>query len=267
VKCKTILKGFSLRINISLLATAIIFAAISSLYDKETLRITCIVIGWLLTLVAVGPSSFGFVLERVRKGNGRYVKDPNIVIPEWKQFYQSMGIEEDIKIKVFPNLRNAYLDGTTIEIGQPILDSLDSLSIKAVFAHELGHIKINYAYKLKHLLVIILVGVVLATLWWLVFAYSVGPLGIFIYSALLIITIGFMGIVMRLISWPDEYKADLIAKQYVSREAVVSFLTAMAALRKMDVTRDFYRHPSITKRIANLDWPKKTRFKKWYFEL
>jgi Zn-dependent protease with chaperone function len=76
-----------------------------------------------------------------------------------------------------------------------------------------------------------------------------------------------MGIAMRFISWPDEYRADLIAMQYVNRGAVVSFLTAMAALRKMDVTRDFYRHPSINKRIANLGWSQKTRFKKWYFEL
>jgi Zn-dependent protease with chaperone function len=261
MRCKTILKGFPLRINIALLVIAIICAAISSLSDKETLRNICFAIGCLLTLAAVVPSSFWSIWEQLRKGEGRCVEDPNTVILGWKQFCQSMGIEKDIKLKVFPNLRNAYHDGTTIEIGQPVLDNLDSVSIKAVFAHELAHSKIDYAYKLKHLLVIILVGVVLVTLWWLVFVYSVGPLGIFTYSALLIITIGFMGIVMRFISWPDEYKADLIAKQYVNREAVVSSLTTVAALRRMDVRRDFYRHPSITKRIANLDCHKKQGLK------
>jgi len=76
-----------------------------------------------------------------------------------------------------------------------------------------------------------------------------------------------MGIAIRFASWPDECEADLVAGRYVSPEAVVSFLTAMAELRKMDVTRDFYRHPSMTKRRANLDWSPRTRFRKWYLEL
>jgi Zn-dependent protease with chaperone function len=268
MRCKTILDGFPLRTNVYLLAGAIVCAAISSLFDKECLKITCVVIGWLLILVAVGPSSFGYVWERVRKGKARD-EDPNTIVPGWKQFCRSMGIEKDIKVKVFPNLRNAYATGTTIEIGQPVLDSLDSVSIKAVFAHELAHLKIDYALKPRHLLCFVLFGVAFATVLWLVFTHSVGPLGFscFTFSVPSILIIGFMGIAIRFISWPDEYEADLIAKQYVNPEAVVSFLTAMAALRKIDVTRDFYRHPSINKRKANLDWSQKTRFKKWYFEL
>lgn len=267
MRCKTILNGFPLRINISLLAIAIVCAAISSLFDKETLIIACLVAGWLLTVAAVVPSSLGFVWEYMRKGKARD-EDPNTVIPEWKELRQSMGIKKDIKVKVFSNLRNAYAKGTTIQIGQPVLDNLDSASIRGVFAHELAHIKMNYALKLRHLLVIILVGVVFVTVLSLVFTYIVDPLGssLFTCSALLIL-IDFMGIAIRFISWPFEYEADLIAKQYVNREAVVSFLTAMAELRKMDVTRDFYGHPSINKRKANLDWSQKTRFRKWYFEL
>ena len=272
MRCKTILNGFPLRINVSLLAIAIVFVAISSLSDEETVRITFLVTGWILTLVAVVPSLFGFARERVRKGKARYV-DPNTLIPEWKQFCQSMGIEKDIKMKVFTNLRNAYAHGTTIEIGQPVLNSLDSVSIKAIFAHELAHIKINDALKLRHLLVVILVcsifvSVARATVP-LVFTHSIDQLGFsyFTFSVLSILIIGFMGIAIRFMSWPDEYKADLVAMQHVNRRAVVSFLTAMAALRKMDVKRDFYLHPSINKRKANLGWSRKTRFRKWYFEL
>lgn len=269
---KTILNGFPLRINVSLLAIAIICAATSGLLDKETSRTICLVIGWVLTVVAVGPSSFGSVCECMRKGKGRY-EDPNTVIPEWKQLCQSMGIDGDIKVKVFPNLRNARVNRITnrtiIEIGQPVLDSLDSVSIKAVFVHELAHIKITNASKLRHLLWLVLFGVAFATVLWLVFTHSVGPLGFsyFTFSVPSILIIGFMGIAIRFISWPDEYEADLAAKQYVNPQAVVSFLTAMAALRKIDVTRDFYQHPSINKRKANLDWSQKTRFRKWYFEL
>jgi Zn-dependent protease with chaperone function len=273
MRCKTIFKGVPLRINIALLAIAIICAAIASHSDKETLRIAFLVTGWVLTLAAVVPSLFWLAWEHVKRGKARCVEDPNIVIPGWKQFCQSMGIEKAIKMKVFPNLRNAYAKGTTIEIGQPVLDSLDGISTKAVCAHELGHIKINSALKLRRLLAVILVcavfvGVAHATVP-LIFIYNVRQLGFscFTFSVLSILMIGLMGIAIRFMSWPDEYEVDLIAKQYVNREAVASALTAIAALRKTDVTRDFYRHPSINKRIANLDWPQKTRFKKWYFEL
>ena len=272
MRVRTILNGCPLRINVSLLAIAIICTAISSLLDKETPRTICLVIGWVLIVVAVGPSLFGFVREQLRKGKSRDV-DPDTIVPRWKQFCQSMGIEKDIKMKVFTNLRNAHPNGTTIEIGQPVLDNLDSVSIKAVLAHELAHIKINSALKLRRLLVVILFGAVLvgvarATVP-LVFTYSVNQLGFSCstFSALLILTIGFMGIAIRFMSWPDEYEADLMADQCVKQGAVVSFLTAMAALRKMDVTRDFYLHPSVNKRKANLGWSQKTRFRKWYFEL
>ena len=269
---KTILNGCSLRINVSLLAIAIICAAISSLSDKETFRITCLVSGWVLTLVAVVPSLFGFARERLRKGKSTNV-DPDTLVPGWKQFCESMGIKEPIKVKVFANLRNARPNGTTIEIGQPVLDSLDSISIKAVFAHELAHIKTHHALKPRHLLWFVLVaaafvGVARATVP-SIFIYSVDQLrfSCFTLAVLPILIIGFIGIAIRFVSWPDEYEADLIADQSVKQGAVLSFLTAMAVLRKMDVTRDFYLHPSVNKRKANLGWSQKTRFRKWYFEL
>lgn len=220
-----------------------------------------------MTLVAVGPSSFRSIWEDMRKGKPRY-EDPNAVIPEWKRFCQSMGIKEDIKLKVFRNLRNAYARHTTIEVGQPVLDNLDSVSIKGVFAHELAHIKGKHVFKQGCLLFGVLVGALFAAVPLLGISPSFDPSGSSLFwSSVLLILVDFTGIAIRFISWPFEYKADLIADQYVKQKAVASFLEAMAALRKMDVTRDFYLHPSITKRKANLDWSQKTRFKKWYFEL
>ena len=267
---RTTLEGLPLRKNVSLLTIAIVCAMIAGLPDKEALRIACLVIGWALTFVATVPSLFAFLRERMRKGKATVLKDPNTVIPGWKQLCRAMGVKENIKVKVFPDLRNAFATNrTTIEIGQPVLDSLDNVSIRAVFAHELAHHKIDCARKPRHLLWFLLVVIVLVTVPWLVFTYSVGPLGsaCFTFSVLPILVIGFIGIATRFLAWPDEYEADLIAKQYVNREAVISFLTGMAALRKMDVTRDFYRHPSINKRKANLDWSEETRFRKWYLEL
>jgi len=266
MRCKTILNGSPLRINVSLLSIAIAFAVISSLSDRGNLRIICLIAAGLLTLAAVGPSSFCFVWEHVRKGKPRCVEDPDTVIPRWKQFCQSMGIEKYIKVKVFTNLRNAYANGTTIEIGQPVLDSLDSVSIKGVFAHELAHIKRNHTLKKWRLLfgVVFVSGVLFGGI-----LYGFGPLASspFACTALSIILIGLMGIAMRFISWPCEYEADLMADQCVKQGAVASSLKAIATLRKMDFTRDFYGHPSVNRRIANLDCSQKTRFRKWYIEL
>jgi hypothetical protein len=274
MRCKTVLNGFPLRVNIALLATAIVFAAVSSPVDEETLRIICIIIvGWVLVLVAVVPSLHGFALERMTKGKARLVEDPNTIVPGWREFCQSMGIEKHIKIKIFANLRNARVNGTTIEFGQPVLDNLDSVSIKAVFAHELAHIKINDDRKLRHLLWLVLVGAVLvrilrATVPW-VFTYTVYQPGFscFIFSVLSILAIGLVGIAIRFRSWPDEYEADLMADQCVKQDAIVSALSALATLKNMDVTRDFYLHPSINKRKANLGWPRRTRFRQWYLAL
>lgn len=274
MRCKTILSGFPLRTNVCLLAGAIVCAAVSSLYSEETVRITSVVIGWVLILVAVGPSLFGFVWERVRKGKGRYV-DPDTIVPGWRQFCQSMGIEKDIKVKVFPGLRNAYPDltNTKIKIGQPVLDSLDSASIKAVVAHELAHIrgdfKGDYRFKQKCLLFGVRFGALLSAavlLCRVSYSFGLSSSPLFWFSVLLIAS-SFMGISARFISWPHEYEADVMAVRYVNRGAVVSFLKAVAALRKMDVTRDFYTHPAINRRIANLDWSQETRFRRWYFEL
>lgn len=244
---------------------AIIFAVVSILSDRGTFGIICLITGWVLTLVAAGPPLFRYVRESTRKGKGEDI-DPNTIVPGWKRFYQSMGIQKDIKVKVFPNVLNAYANRTTIEIGQPVLDSLDSVSIKAVLAHELTHIKGSHGFKQKWLPL---------GIWSVLFAlgmlsrvsYSLDLLGLYLFTfSVLLISIGFTGIAIRFISWPLEYKADLGAMRHVSRDAVVSFLTTMATLRKMDTMRDFYGHPSVNKRIANLGWSQKTRFRRWYFE-
>ena len=267
------LSGLSLRKNVSLLAMTTVCAVVAGIHGKEALGITGLVTGWVLASVAVVPSVFGFAREHVRKGKATYVEDANVIVPGWRQFCQSMGINEDIDVKVFANMRNARPNGTTIEIGQPVLDSLDSLSIKAVFAHELAHIKVRHPLKPRHLLWFVLtaaafVGVTRAAVP-SIFIYNVHELGFscFTLSILPLLIIGAIGIGIRFLSWPDEYEADVLADQCVKQGAVVSYLTAMAALRKMDVTRDFYSHPSINKRIANLSWSKKTRFRNWYFEL
>jgi len=267
MKCKTILNGFPLRTNVSLLMLAIVFTTISGVSDKHILGIVFLGMGSLLTLVAVMPSLFWYEWERVRKGKGKD-KDPDTITPGWKRFCQSMGIEEDVRAKVFANLRNAYANDATIEVGQPVLDSLDRVSIEAVFAHELAHIKGKHSLK-RHCLLIGASGVaslVAVLLFGVPYSSDLPAVYLFILSVL-VVSADWTGIAMRFISWPFEYKADLMANQRVKQGAVASALKALAALRKMDVTRDFYGHPSINKRIANLDWSQGTRFREWYLAL
>jgi Zn-dependent protease with chaperone function len=274
MRCKTISAGLPLRTNLCLLAGAIVCAAVSSLRSEEAVRITSVAVGWVLVLVAVGPSLFGFVRGRVRKGKGRYI-DPDTIVPGWRQFCQAMGVKKAIKVKVFPGLRNAYPDltNTKIKIGQPVLDSLDSASIKAVVAHELAHIgggfEVHYTFKQKCLLFGVRFGALLGAvvlLGRLSSGFGLPSAPLFWFSVLLAPS-SLMGISARFMLWSGEYQADLMAMQYVNREAVVSFLKALAALRKLDLTQDFYTHPGINRRIANLGWPQETRFRKWYFEL
>ena len=227
-----------------------------------------------MTLVAIAPPLLGFLWEHARKGKGRYV-DPSTIFPGWTQLRQSMGIETSIQVKVFPHLRNAYADRITarVNIGQPVLDSLDIVSVEALVAHEFAHIsgdsKQDYSLTRKCLLLAAAFGALLAAAILLcLVSYTSGPPGSSLFWLSVPLTaIASAGISVRFVSWPREYQADLTAMQYVNCGAVVSFLRAMAALRKIDVTRDFYTHPSIDRRIANLDWSQETRFREWHFGL
>lgn len=256
-----ILGGFPLGINVLLLSIAVGFAITSSRSDREDLTIVCLTMGGLLTLAAVGPAMISFGRERLKKGKGEWAEDPDAIVPQWKQFCYSMGIKEDIKLKVFPNLRNAYASGTTIEIGRPVLASLDTVSTKGVLAHELAHIKQNHSSRRGRLLLCVGLGLGLLFGGILCGFNSLAPKPS-ACGALSVVMIGLMSIAMPFISWPCEYEADSVADQYVKEGAVASSLKAIARLKKMDVTRDFYWHPSINRRIANLDKSPRARFGK-----
>ena len=261
MRFERILGGFPLRINVLLLSIAIGFAITVSRSGREDLTTVCLTIGGLLTLAAVGPASISSGWERLKKGKGKWAEDPDAIVPQWKQFCHSMGIEEDIKLRVFANLRNAYASGTTIEIGQPVLDSLDNVSTKGVLAHELAHIKRNHSLRRGRLFLCIGLGLGLLFGGILCGFNSLGP-QLFPCGALSVVMIGLISIAMPFISWPFEYEADSMADQYVKEGAVASSLKVIARLRKMDVTRDFYWHPSINRRIANLDKSRRARFGK-----
>ena len=222
-------------------------------------------IGALLTLVAVGPSSFWFMWERVRERKGKY-EDPETIVPEWHRLCQSMGIEKLVQVRILTDGCNAYAEGSTIHIGQTVIDNLDSVSLKGVVAHELAHIKGNHDLKRRCLVtgLVVASGVLFQAV-----LYGFGPSGSTAVACATqsIMVIGFMGIAMRFVLWPFEYSADTVADQCVKQGAVASALKAIAMLRKMDITRDFYGHPSVNKRIESLGGSQKARFRRWHIDL
>ena len=265
MSCKRVASGFRLRVNVSFLSLSIVFAVIASHCAGGDLETIGLGTGALLTVVAVGPSSFWFMWERVRERKGKY-EDPETIVPGWKRFCQSMGIEKAVQVRILTDSCNAYAGGSTIYIGQSVIDNLDSVSLKGVVAHELAHIKGNHELKRWCLLTgsVVASGVLFQAV-----LYGFHPSGstAVACATLLIMVVGFAGIVMRFVSWPFEYSADTEADQCVRQGAVASALKAIATLRKMDFTRDFYRHPSVNKRVENLDGSQKARFRRWHIDL
>jgi Zn-dependent protease with chaperone function len=257
---KLIHRGFTLKINVILLGIVIVAALIYGFFDEEILRNICIATGCVSALLAVGPSFFGYLWEELTRGKPQDV-DPDIVVPELRKLCRLMGIEEEIQVKVFPSLKNAAVRSSTLEIGQPLLDKLDSVAMKGVLAHELAHLKESSLKRFTFLIAVIVILVALVAL-----VYQFTPFGSSFFT-LLALSFGLMSISFRFITWPFEYEADLIAEKHVGRKAVESCLRELAVIRGVDTTHEFYFHPSITNRIASLGWSEKTRFKKWYFEL
>lgn len=221
------------------------------------IRNICLAIALISLLLAIGPSLFGEIREQLKSGKPRGV-DCSGVFLEIRDLCQSMGVTKDIKVKIVPTWRNAESKFSTIRIGEPILGKFDKASRDGMLGHELAHIKRNHSAKKIPILIaiIILLSVI----------YLFVPLQ-FTPFTFLVLSFGIVGIASRFMTWPFEYEADVVAAQHLGHEAVESFLRAVADIRQVDIQRDFYFHPSIANRIANLGWSRQTRFKKWYFEL
>jgi Zn-dependent protease with chaperone function len=231
-------------------------AGVYVVLGNQAIRIICVSIGVILTLLASGPSLLGAIMEQSWKGKPLEF-DFSSSLPELRQLRQSMGIKKEIKVRIVPNWLNAEARFSTIEIGQPVLVNMDAASRKALIAHELGHIKGNHSLKMIPVIVAALILMLILSLF--------TPLGISMFTFL--VPVAFIGIAIRFISWPLEYEADLIASQHTNNNGVISSLTILSKMRNTNATRDFYSHPSVDKRIANLSWSKQTRLKKWYIEL
>lgn len=246
------LKGLPLKANRLLLVAAIVCLIISGLSSDETLRNLLTAIGWSLVLVALVPFVSKLIWEELSKGKADN-RDPSKITPRWSQLRHAMGIDRDVKVKVYPNLRNAGARATTIAIGQPVLSSLDSAETEAVLVHELAHIRGKHALK-RVLWMIVVASVAMLVL--LLLLGVLLRLGLsdcyFSGFSVVAILISSVGLAMPSICWTHEYGADVAAKQYVSKDAMVSALRKLARLRGTNLETDSYAHPSVNKRIVRL---------------
>jgi Peptidase family M48 len=242
-------RGFSLQTNVHIFQVAIMSGILFASYDQHVLKIllaivlsaACGLVGVPLTECLISlPRK---IVELIEIQSSRKTQTPQLM-SEIQGLENLMGVNVKKKnsVKIVPRWLNAAitLDGNLI-IGQPVVEGFDMQPRRAILAHELAHLKENHAAKqLERLL---LIGMPLC----LYLFYLQLPLFI-----TLLLVYATLGIVMPMAAWPCEYQADAIAKKYVGSEYLVSALTKMAEATDVDINRDSYSHPAISKRIEKL---------------
>ena len=138
------------------------------------------------------------------------------------------------KMKIFPKIYNAYARGNQLYIGEAMLEKLDSEQIKAVAAHEFGHIKGRHM-----ILQIVYILPILAVVWlsWSRLPSVMLERGLFAY----------MMVAMVPIHWWVEKRADLAAITYVGKEAFKSVLLTFAENGKLNAASE--THPAVSMRL------------------
>jgi Zn-dependent protease with chaperone function len=142
------------------------------------------------------------------------------------------------KFKTKPGLRNAYVLGKTLVIGEPLLEELSGIGILGVIGHELGHIKRRDGL-FRPLSILPIVA--LALLSWSKLPPVMSSIALLAYTM----------VMMTPINWHLECKADKFSRDLVGKDAIKSALLHLGKKEKIDEPSEF--HPSIAKRIKKLD--------------
>jgi len=195
-------------------------------------------VGFLLvTLICIVPH-FAKNFYRVLRGT-QWQK----ITPEFMLLAQDMGVKLDKKrpTGIAPNWVNAAATpNNRIIIGKPLLDNLDNLALRGLFAHELTHLKKKH--HLKHCVLAVSV------------TFGVGLYQSFFPSLsdvmACILALAAISLIFSFVSWHFEYEADAIASQYVGKEIMISTLQGIQ--RMINRHGDTFTHPSFSKRIARL---------------
>lgn len=220
-----------LLVCIGLVLSVAVFDSISFPIIRLVASITILVTAELFVLCYVPfyIDNIKFVLKR----NKIEVPLPD----EIASLAKNMGLKIS-KMTVFPEVCNAYATGTKLFMGQKLLAKLDAEQIKAVAAHEFGHIKgrHNIAQFLYIFPLIIALG-----LSWNTLPAIMLYLGVIAYIMVALVPL----------HWLIEKKADKAAAKYVGKEAFKSALLAISEKDKINEASE--THPAIKQRIKWID--------------
>jgi Zn-dependent protease with chaperone function len=148
-----------------------------------------------------------------------------------------MGLKIN-KIKVIPKIFNAYARGKDVFVGEESLRKLDLYQLKALFAHEFGHVKGHH-----NLIQLLYISPIVAYLWltWHNLPPIMLDLGL----------VAYLTVAMIPLAWELERRADRTAVKYVGKEPMKSTLLAMEESGKVDEPSE--THPPISKRLKWID--------------
>jgi Zn-dependent protease with chaperone function len=232
---------FPYKVNICLLAAVFLLTPILYFLNQSLFQKLWIGLIWVLLLVAIVPSGISLIMKDRGRGKPKKLDDP-VILEEISSLSTKMGIKRKISIWVIPNWSNAQAICLTLKIGKVLLYGEFGNEQRGIIAHELGHIKGKHFC--KTIPIVIVICIVLTCLIFFLRLFSLVP-------AIVSLSV----ISLNRLSWRFEYSADLIASESADSNTVETSLKFLANLNQIDVNRDFFLHPSISKRINNLGKP------------
>jgi len=238
-----------LPVNICLFITLFAFTLLYSLFvDSITGRVFH-VLSWITAVSAIVPiiPLLAEFKESTPRAKEKYVSSD--VQQKVDKLCQKMDVKKKVTVKLVNGWWGAKAQDAGILLGKPLLDNFDDASIDAVLAHELAHIKKDH--RRRAALEITVPFLLLIAYSWYFFHVRSIPIwpNLLIFCALFLLL---FIILLRAISWPQEYEADAVGAKYTDNNTMVATLRTLAKLKGTDIEQDTYSHPSISRRIANL---------------
>jgi Zn-dependent protease with chaperone function len=144
------------------------------------------------------------------------------------------------KLRVKEGWCNAYAVGHSLVLGSDLMHSFTPEQRCAVVAHELGHIKE------KHDLISYLA--INAFIAYAFFNWLKLPI-LMLFAA----TLAYSVVIVTLVNWYLEIRADKIAAKFTAKENIKSALLNIAAINDRSINESSETHPSIARRIKRIE--------------
>lgn len=243
------IQGFPFRVNIMLylgtVTLAILFPVFCGPMPKMLIGIAlCLTVGMTFIPFVERIASIAGTVElwnRLNAAKPAYSCGLMEEIATITTRMRTKAIDDYERVKYVSGWVNAAVmaDGSIV-LGQSVVEEFGKEDREGILGHEFGHKKGHH--QVKRALLFLLAAPL--------FVYLVQlPFPIFINW---LIVFAAIGLVVPLVSWPFEYRADAIAAKYVGGQKVIDALLKLAASASIDINRDSYTHPSISRRIKRL---------------